>query len=395
MKILIVGGGIGGLTTALCCVHQGHEVIVFEQASILGDVGAGIQLPPNAMKIFEKLGLAQTLRHYAFAPQALEARMGESGRHIFSIPLTPKRIKKWGGPYLHIHRSDYIKVLYDALIARAPQAVRLGVDVARYRQDNLAATVTLIDGREFSGDVVIGADGIKSAVRAHMFGTETANFTGNIAWRAVVPMSELEKHVPNPTASVWMGRGRHAVTYLLRGGTLVNFVGIVERTDWTEESWREKGYKPDALKEFQAWHPVITTLLNAVPAETLYRWALFDRPPLPNWVDGRVALLGDAAHPMLPFLAQGAAMAVEDAWVVARELSVMGRAPTVSLNSYQAARLTRTRKVQMASRANMKTFHRRTTLGQLSTYGPMWLAGQMSPFIIPGRMDWLYGYDVT
>jgi len=395
MKILIVGGGIGGLTTALCCVHQGHEVIVFEQASILGDVGAGIQLPPNAMKIFEKLGLAQTLRHYAFAPQALEARMGESGRHIFSIPLTPKRLKKWGGPYLHIHRSDYIKVLYDALIARAPQAVRLGVDVARYRQDNLAATVTLIDGREFSGDVVIGADGIKSAVRAHMFGTETANFTGNIAWRAVVPMSELEKHVPNPTASVWMGRGRHAVTYLLRGGTLVNFVGIVERTDWTEESWREKGYKPDALKEFQAWHPVITTLLNAVPAETLYRWALFDRPPLPHWVDGRVALLGDAAHPMLPFLAQGAAMAVEDAWVVAKTLSEPNVKIEEALKTYQHLRYDRASHVQAGSRGNAKTFHQSSRLGQIKTYGPMWLAGKIAPAAIHKRQNYLYGHDVT
>jgi len=191
-----------------------------------------------------------------------------------------------------------------------------------------------------------------------------------------------------------MGKGRHAVTYRLRGGELANFVGVVERDDWKTEDWAELGEREDALEDFADWHPVITNLIGAAKPESLYRWALFDRMPLPNWVDGRAALLGDAAHPMLPFFAQGAAMAVEDAWVIAQELSKPDRDVNTSLKAYKERRLPRTSKVQAASRANMKTFHQRTWLGQMKTYGPMWLAGHIAPPLVHRRMDWLYGYDI-
>ena len=301
----------------------------------------------------------------------------------------------WGAPYLHIHRADYISALETALRAKSKNVLQLGANVLGYQQDNQGVTVRLKDGRDVKGDILIGADGINSVIRKQMLGPDTAVFTGNMAWRAVVPTDALGDLAPNPTACVWMGRGKHGVTYRLRQGKLANFVGVVERDDWTQESWTELGRQDDALRDFEGWHPTITNLIKAVKPEALYRWALFDRAPLAQWTGGRATLLGDAAHPMLPFLAQGAAMAVEDSWVLAREISNTERPVDESLEAYQSLRLSRTRKTQLKSRANMKTFHQRTITGQLKTYGPMWLAGKIAPSLVHKRMDWLYGHDVT
>ena len=392
MHVLIAGAGIGGLTTALCCVQHGLDVTVLERAPIIAEVGAGIQLPPNAMHVFRKLGLEDALRAVSVAPDAIETRMGMSGRTIFNIPLADHAEKKWGAPYLHIHRADYIAVLLDALKTRAPQALRLGQPVSHYEQNE---DQVRIDGQAtLTGDVLIGADGIQSVIRQQMLGEDAARFTGNVAWRATVPMDVLGDLAPKRTACAWMGEGRHAVTYQLRSGDLANFVGVVERDGWTEEGWTIKGSKAELMDDFAGWHPVITNLIQAVDEDQLYRWALFDRPPLTHWTDGRVALLGDSAHPMLPFLAQGAAMAVEDAWVLAKNLS-RNRPPPMSLKAYADQRQARTAKVQSVSRANMGIFHKRGRVAQLATYGPMWLAGHVVPGIIHSRMNWLYGYDVT
>ena len=395
MKVLIVGGGIGGLTAALCCAHFGHEVTVFEKSSILSDIGAGIQISPNAMKVFRALGIETQVAQNAFSPEAIEARMGVSGRNIFSIPLANHAQNKWNAPYLHIHRADLITALKTALEERQPNAIQTNTEVIGYSQSAAQAKLHLRGGRQIEGDVIIGADGIKSVIRQEMHGVDSPRFTGNIAWRAVVDIDALGDKALKPTACVWMGAGRHCVTYRLRRGTLVNFVGVVERADWQEESWTQLGAKSDALADFKGWHPTITTILEAVDDTALYRWALFDRQPLPSWSDGRVALMGDAAHAMLPFLAQGAAMAIEDAWSVAASLSASEREIVQSLTAYQNIRLGRTSKVQAASRRNMKTFHHASGMKQLATYGPMWLAGRFAPKIVHNRMNWLYGYDVT
>lgn len=391
MKAIISGGGIGGLTAALCCVHHGIEVSVIERAPRLGELGAGIQVPPNAMKVFEALGLETALSNIGFQPQSIEARMGQSGLHLFDIPLAHTAVERWGSAYLHIHRADYIAVLEAALRDKAPQTLRLDAEVSGYRQDADGVCVTLANGDTLNADILIGADGIHSCVRETMLGVQKPTFTGNVAWRAVVPTDRLEQP-PHPTACVWMGRGKHCVTYLLRRGELANFVGVVERDDWTMESWTERGSAADALADFEGWHSTLTGMLSE--AEALYRWALFDRAPLEKWVDGRVALLGDAAHPMLPFMAQGAAMAVEDAWVIARHLS-SGKNVESALHAYQAMRRDRADAAQAGSRANAKTFHKRTRLAQMATYGPMWLAGKLAPSLIHARQDALYGYDVT
>ena len=408
MKVLIAGGGIGGLTAALCCRHWGHEVQVLEKASELGDIGAGIQIPPNAMKVFEALGIDDLIAERAFRPEYIEARMGQSGRQIFTIPLANESIKRWGSPYYHIHRADYISALLSALEKLADVTLTTDIEVTGFSQNSEQVCIEFSDGTNLQADVLIGADGIHSSIQTALLGEQSPTFTGNVAWRAVVPMQRLGNMAPAPSACVWVGPGRHCVTYQLRGGELANLVAVVERDNWTRESWTEQGSREQALADFSGWHPSLMKIIEE--ADTLYQWALFDRPPLEKWTDRRVALLGDAAHPMLPFQAQGAAMAVEDAWALAAAISGINESEkpgagnhrnsgheTVEqkLKHYEAIRRPRASKVQALSRANARIFHRHNSWSQLMTYGPMWLAGKLMPTVVHGKQDYLYGYDIS
>ena len=386
LDVLIIGAGIGGLTLAHALIQRGKNVRVLESAPALETVGAGIQISPNAVKVLRALGLEKAVTANAFQPRAIEARMGRSGRSVFEIPLALEAEKRWGASYLHIHRADYITALSETLPVGT---IELNARVKSYQHTENDVSVSLADGRKLTAPYLIGADGIRSVMRAQMLGPDAPQFTGNMAWRAVVPAERLGELVPNPTACAWFGPNRHAVTYRLGAqGQLVNFVGVVEQESWQEEGWSLQGDKAEALRDFEDWHPVICNLLEN--ADELHRWALFDHAPLEKWVEGRAALMGDAAHPMLPFLAQGAAMAVEDAWVLADVIS-SGQ----DLSTYQKLRLSRTSKVQAASRANMGLFHKASLPAQLLTYGPMWAAGKLVPSLVHRRMDWLYGFETT
>lgn len=388
---LIAGGGIGGLTAGLALCRRGWSVHVLEAAPALEEAGAGLQLSPNAMKVMQALGLADAIRDVAFEPEALELRLGNSGREVFSIPAGDAARQRWGAPYYHVHRADLLGVLEDELRKEEFAAISLGAEVISYRNEDSGAQVMLASGEPLAGDLVIGADGIRSRIREQMLGADQPRFTGNLAWRMVVPIERL-KAPPPPVACVWAGRGRHAVTYRLRGGKLANLVGVAERSDWAGEGWMQAGTREEALADFKGWVPEVTGIIEQ--ADTHFCWALFDRPPLPRWHDGAAALLGDACHPMLPFMAQGAAMAIEDAYVLACELDRSDRLETALLR-YETVRKPRTSRVQAASRGNMKTFHRTNPLMRIGTYGPMWLAGNMLPGFVQSRQDWIYGHDVT
>jgi salicylate hydroxylase len=392
MHVLIAGGGIGGLTTALAFLKRGHRVTVFEQSHQLDEVGAGLQISPNGMHVFDALGVSARVEKDAFRPRAQELRFGKGGGRILSIPLRDIARDRWGGEYLHVHRADLIDALGGALIDRAPESVRLGCRVTGYRQDESSITALLDSGEEVSGDLLVGADGIHSAIRAKINGEDKPRYTGNVAWRVVVPVSALGQHAPPETASVWVGSRRHAVTYRLRRGSLANLVGVVECKERSIESWTSTGAREQALKDFKGWSPVIRTILEK--AETLNRWALYDRDPLPKWVDGRAVLLGDACHPMLPFLAQGAVMAIEDAYVLARLVSQRESLPE-ALAAYEDERKPRTSRIQAGARHNAKLFHRADPVSKLATFGPIWIAGQFLPAFAHGQYDWIYSHDVT
>lgn len=386
MRAILIGGGIGGLAAALALARRGVSVTVLERSPVLGEAGAGLQLGPNATRVLFELGLGETLVAKAFAPEAAEIRAATDQRLLLRNALGATAEARWGAPYLQLHRADLQALLHDAVLA-AGCAVRLGASVLRIEQDTDRVRVILSDGTALEADLAVGADGVRSGVRQALFGDGAPRFTGQVAWRGVVPVDRLPPGTVPPVAAVWAGPGRHFVHYYVRGGQAVNFVGVVER-DWREESWTEPGDPAELQADFAGWPPVVRAICAA--ATSPFRWALFDRPPLPAWTKGRVTLLGDAAHPMLPFLAQGAAMAIEDAAVLSHRLEGASDVPQ-ALKAYEQDRLARTRRVQAASRFNARLFHLPPVL-ERAAFLAAGVADSLHPAGTAARFDWLYGY---
>ena len=389
MKVAIVGGGICGLAAAIACALRGCDVTVLERAPKLTEVGAGLQISPNGWRVLDAMGVAPLLADTVFEPDAIEMRVGQTGRQVFRLPMKGYAQARWGAPYMHVHRADLVAALTRRLAQLQPDALRTGANVSSCTGDGAVH----LDGEEVvTADLVIGADGLHSVVRQQMLGADAPRYTGNVAWRAVVPVAALGSDAPPPAACVWVGQGRHAVTTRLRAGTLANFVGMVEQAESVAEDWRSTGSAATAAADFRGWHPTITRLITK--AKVLHRWALFDRAPLPRWHDGRVALLGDAAHPMLPSMAQGAVQALEDAWCLAGLVAGTTDIET-ALAQYYAMRIDRTARIQKGSAANARMFHHASPLGRLALYGPMGVGARLVPDLIHRRQDWVYRHDVT
>ena len=355
--VLIAGGGIGGLTAALECARQGYAVEVFEQASEFSDVGAGIQLSPNPNRVLLNLGLGDALEAVAFLPEGTEFRHWRTGKHLAYNPLGTTTLEKFGAPYYHIHRADLTRVLAAAAAAERNITLHTNARVTGFSQSDTGVNLELESGTH-SGSVLIGADGIHSVVRTGLFGAESPTFTGNVAWRGLVPAQQLPAGLVHPVAGVWWGPGKHFVHYYVRGGELVNCVCVVEKDGWEVESWTERGDQAELRKDFRGWHETIETLIEHMDPNACFRWALFDRPPMKRWSEGRATLLGDACHPTLPFMAQGAAMAIEDAAILARCLTAEATVQDALLR-YESLRKERTAAIQLGSRRNARVFHMR------------------------------------
>ena len=379
LNVLIVGAGIGGLTAALCLARRGHAVQILEQSAAATTSGAGIQLSPNCTKVLHSLGLAEELIAAACIPDAIEIRHWQDARIITSAPLGSGITEKFGSPYYHIHRTD----LAQLLLHKVSQCCEIHFNVAVDRVLDDGREVSAISGSAtYKADLLIGADGIHSTVKNTCLSNEEPRFTGNIAWRATVPASQFPSLTS--TTQLWWGPGKHIVYYPISRGELVNCVCVVEKSGWQQESWTEKGDLAELQADFSGWHESITQLLANVNPESCFKWALFDRDPLPRWSTGRVTLLGDACHPTSPFLAQGAAMAIEDAAVLTGCLAERSIIPA-SLMRYQNLRMARTQRIQRVSRRNAHVFH---MSGMVSAIRNV-LAGHM----LPVTMDWLYEYD--
>ncbi len=388
LRILVIGAGLGGLTAASCLRRAGFEVEIFEQAPVLGEVGAGIQLGPNAIRVLYQLGIAEALDRVAVRPQTLDVRDWQSGRIINTITLGDAYEQQYGMPYYHVHRADLHALLVDAFEAVAPNAIRLNSQCVGLHEQGGAVTVHFADGYSATGDVVIGADGIHSAVRTHLFGPETPRFTGMVAFRSTVPIERLPTGFIERRGYNWAGPHHHFVHYLLKGGRLVNCVGICEQTDWRVESWSVAGDLSELRSEFAGWHETIQGLINGM--DHCFKWALYDREPMSQWTVGRVTLLGDACHPMLPFLAQGACMAIEDGYVIAQCLKAQPDS-TLALSTYEALRKPRVSRVQLGARERGKRLH---------MADPKSVADRNAQFSADPRrrmqeMDWIYRYDVV
>jgi salicylate hydroxylase len=358
-RVLMAGAGIGGLAAASALMKAGHKVEIYEQAPALGEIGAGIQISANAMHVLRDLGMEAAIRSVGVHPGAYVFRLHHSGEIIQRFSLSEEHERMHGAPYTQLHRAD----LHDILAARArefdPDVVRLGRRVTGFTESETGVALHFADGSSAQGDILIGADGLKSVVRRQLFGDVAATYTGDAAWRVIVPTDQLPPNLLERVMSVFMGPDGHVVCYYLRGGALLNFVGLVETGEVSEESWTMK-LPWDMLKQqYKGWHPAIQTIIDAADRDQCYRWSLFNRPPTRDWSTARVTLLGDAAHPTLPYLAQGAVMSIEDGAVLTRALAMTNSIPE-ALQLYQRNRVDRTARIVLQSSANRELFHLRS-----------------------------------
>lgn len=388
-RALIVGGGIGGLTAALTLARIGIKVEVFEQAPTFSEVGAGIQLSPNAVRVLHHIGLEERLRTIGFCPEALEMRTWHHGWMVSRAPLGASVESTFGFPYYHVHRMDLITMLAETAQENSGIRVHLSSRCIALEQKKNSVAVKFENGESWEGDFVIGADGIHSVVRENLWGLAKPQFTGAIAWRATVSKNALPADLIRPVCTVWMGPQRHFVTYYVKQARLINFVAVVEKQGWEVESWAEKGNKSELRADYSGWHNTIQQLIAAADPDQCYKWALLDREPLERWTDGRITMLGDACHPSMPMMAQGAAMAIEDAAVIASCIADNADIEA-ALHRYESLRKGRTTRIQTGSRTNTRDFH---------LHPPASWSRNLRWFITKqalsgsGDVGWLYGYD--
>ena len=397
-SILIAGAGIGGLTAALALARYGFRVKLFDQMERLEEAGAGIQLAPNATRVLISLGLADRLKSGIVEPAAIRIRSGPSGRQLAALPLQDAAdagmTGRYGGPYWVIHRADLHKALTEAVAAEPGISLTLGAPVNDFTiaGDNVRATIHP-RSREWTGEghdgaILIGADGLWSRLRALLGDRAAPRFAGRGAFRAVVRADHLPVQHREPVVNVWLGRGGHVVHYPVRAGAAVNIVAVCSDR-WQSVAWSTGAERDAVLRRFppSAWTAPVRELLAA--PEHWQKWALYDRPPLREWGRGPVTLLGDAAHPMLPFLAQGASMAIEDAAVLTQELARSPSDQVAALRRYEAARQPRTARVQHAARRMDFNYHVR---------GPAAFARDTALRVLGGRRllaqhDWIYRWQ--
>ena len=391
MRVLIAGAGLGGLTAALALLRMGCEVDVYEQAAELREVGAGLQLSANGTHVFYALGVGEALKAHSCETEGKEIRLWNTGETWKLFDLGRRSVERYGYPYFTVYRPDLLEVLADAVRREKPDAIHLGRKCVGFRQDSAAVELQLEDGESVGGDALIGADGVHSRIRQGLFGADQPQFTGVIAWRGIVPMQALPPHMARRVGTNWIGPGGHVVHYPLRSGRLMNFVGALERSDWQVESWSARGTNAELARDFEGWHEDVHALIRNIPVP--YKWALMVRPPMQRWSVGRVSLLGDACHSMLPFLAQGAVMAIEDGYVLGRALSEgQGDVPS-RLRRYESARRERTNRAVEGSASNVQRFHNRALADprEARQYVDREWAGQR----VAERYEWLFRYDAT
>jgi 6-hydroxynicotinate 3-monooxygenase len=362
-SIAILGAGMGGLTAAAALQQRGFPVRVYEQATQFARLGAGIQMSPNAMRVLRGLDLGDQILATGFRPQTWSNREWDSGAMKYELPLGAMAEKKYGAPYVLLHRGD----LHAALASRVPQElITLGKKLVDFDQDPNGVTLRFEDGTTAQADAMIAADGVHSRVREKLLGIDKPRFTGRVAYRTTFPAKLLNGFEIDECCK-WWGRDRHIVVYYVTGNRdEVYFVTSVPEPDWTHESWSATGDLGDLRAAFVGFHEQVQRVIHACPK--VHKWALVERDPLPNWGHGRVVMLGDACHAMTPYMAQGAATSMEDGVVLARCLAGAPDDIEQAFQRYAALRRPRTAKVQLTSHMNT------------------WMRGATNP-------DWVYGYD--
>lgn len=358
VHLLIVGAGLGGLTAALALLRAGFRASVYEHTAELGDVGAGVTITPNGTHVLRHLLGADALAQVATTPAAGAIKHYRTGAILVETNRGNRLSEAYGAPYCQAHRADLHGALADAVRALDPDCLHTGCHFESLEEEADGITARFADGRTARGDVLIGCDGIRSTVRRILWGEEQIRFTGYIAYRGLVPIDTLEPGLVEPESASFAGPQRTFARYRVRRGTLVNFAAFSRRDDWAEEGWSVRADVAELKAEFHDFAPEVQAIIDATPPDRCFRWGLFDREPLPCWTRGRATLLGDAAHPMTPFLAQGAVMAIEDAMVLARAFEAAGDCGE-ALERYEAARRERGCFVMRESHVNARRMYSR------------------------------------
>lgn len=382
-EITVLGAGIAGLAVATALAQRGAKVRVLDQTDAIREVGAGLQISPNGAVVLKALGLGDALAEAAPRARAVVLRDFRRGAQVFRMDLA-----RADRPYHLVHRADLIEILRRGAKA-AGVTVELGRRVVAVTPEVDGVRLSCADGHTETVPLLIGADGLHSPTRAALNKPVRPFFTGQVAWRCTIPLDAPDTP---PEASVHMGPGRHIVTYPLRGGALMNVVAVEERDGWAAEDWSHRDDPANLRAAFADFAPEIRDLLYR--AGEVYLWGLFRHPVAKSWGQGRVALLGDAAHPTLPFLAQGANMALEDAWVLAATLADEEDTDT-TFARYEAARRARCARIVEAASKNAENYHLRPGPYRAAAHAALRLGARLAPQAVAGRFDWLYGHDVT
>ena len=383
-RVTVLGAGVAGLTVARALALKGAHVTVLEQAPEIREVGAGLQISPNGARVLSALGLGAALDGIGIPAERVDLIDGEGGGRVVSLDL---RYGGQGGHFRFVHRADLISILAEAARAAGVE-IRLLQQVADVTLGQGVPQLRMANGAEVEADILIGADGLHSKVRQALNGQVTPFFTGQVAWRAVVPNSAGR----GPEAWVHMGPGRHVVSYPLRGGEKLNLVAVQERRGWIDEGWSRRDDPKTLRAAFADFEPRVQAMLAEV--EMLHLWGLFRHEVAPRWHGRAVALLGDAAHPTLPFMAQGAAMALEDAWVLAASLSGAENV-AVGLALYQQRREKRAARVINTATDNAWKYHLKFPPLRFAAHTVLRTGSRLFPDRMMGQFDWLYGHDVT
>ena len=387
MRIAVIGAGLGGLAAGVALRQAGFDVDVYEQAPELTEIGGGINLGPNAVRVLYRLGLRPALDREAVRPLSTHQRRWQDGRTLQLAPLNPRCEELYGAPHLTVHRADLLAIIASGF---APERLHLGHRLVGLSDKGDRVEAWFENSVRMTADVVIGADGINSTVRAALLGEEAPRFAGCVAYRGLVPVERIADLGLELGSQSWVGPGGHFVHYFVSRGRLLNFVGWTEHDTWSREDWTDRATIGRARQAFAGWHPQLRRIIGA--ADTCFIWALFDREPLPRWSIGRITLLGDACHPMYPFMGQGAAQAMEDGATLAACLSAAGGGvPDVALRRYEELRRPRVTRLQEMSRANKTRFHLPDGPAQEARDAEWARAGDRSP----DALRWLYEFDAT